>query len=817
MNIWHYLTGTQPGTLLLAVIILIVAVWVTWSYRKYRHILLIPTAFALLILYVLLLPFNVKSPINIFENATTVLQVMALNANYENLMEDTKQADALSADNGTATTQAGGQQADNLPAPASDTPTVNQYIIAFFCVLLPILALGTLLQFLRGVLSWWLWLIPGKTETWFFTSCSDKAYALARNAMETTEKRVRMVFCSIREEDYVKLREIHAIPFTRSISELMDYYFRRNPSTVFFMKEDDAENMRDALDFIKSENIRSKPNAKDITAWKPNKRILLYISTSRPEAELLLNSSDIANQAACKGLLCRRIVKTRAAVYRELYQIHETLEESISDEPRMLIGGKKRISVVLAGCGWLGSEILKAYLWMYSRVDCTVEIHVLDREDARKRFKQMCPGIPEISDGVFRVPYSDRQEKGETVYSTVEFITVQDIYTLNLETTFPAIKDADVVYVALGEDAPNLECAIYLRKVIRRLRLQALEADPEKKAALQKEISEALEQAMRQSDDIQRLIKEVQSGDASASKQLKDWKKKKRNALEDQYLSYPPIRAAMKNAAARSFDFADNNGRKYAIEPFADKAGYYAVDTLLNYDLEKWALAMEYCYGYSLRERFEDREDLLRECYNLKGETKDLTPKQTALMAEFNTVQRIKTAWLTQMRWKNEVFNPKSEDLSLLQPYLELDPPRDDDKEYHIDTHIKWRAFMQKKGLEEAAQGFYARDYKSRSNRAAAIYRMCNAERFWARIKPIVTAEAPAPFEEFKMWRSIHDEEHRRWCIYMLTEGYLDNKPNKEGGHFDEDALPRDDIAGLHRDIIPFDDLKGVTRMLDVF
>ena len=946
-EVWNWMQ-TMNGSLILAGIVFAAAVFFTWNYRKYRHILLVPTVFGLVILFILLMPFRGVGGTDILHTIHAVLQAMVLNANYANLMEIPPEPETVKK--------------------IVDVPPEFQYLISGICVLLPVLALGTLVQFLRGVVSWGMWLNPFKTENWFFSSCSDKAYSLARDAREKGEKRIRMVFCDTKEEDFAKLLEIQAIPFTRSLGELRNAHFRRKPSSVFFLKEDDAENLSDALDFIKS------PHIKKTGRWFSKNRILLYISTCRPEAELLLNSPGINKETENKGILCRRIVKTRAAVYHEMQEIHGRLDEKLKK-------GQKRLSVVLAGCGWMGIEILKAYLWMYSREDCTVEIHVLDHPEVRKRFRQMCPGIEEGEDGIFRVPYSNCTEGGPDVYSTVEFVPVRDIYTMNLENNSRAIENADVVYVALGSDAQSLECAIYLRKVIRRLRLQRGETN-----------------------------------------------------LDD-----PPIRVAVKNAADKDFSFTDVKKKDYCIRPFAGSSGYYSVDTLLNYDLEKWALASHFSYGYALKEAFynDQIQRALKECY---GQGDDYCPddKQEQVLKAFNEVQRFKTAWLGQIRWdnikpdlengtkqksdeyweklktywklrKDDQTSPVDQELATCEHFMEqlqekkpctdhnspkktenqgetirqyiekkkteleekLDPSgsssqnavkadtqarkggsgphgegmmdedqirrmetlsrclsklirelkrmklkrpdqnrsnyhfvylekmnasieglaEDEDvkdwlkaltnygvpsrnadrekicakiqrlnqcvnsfqsddpgtqrfqmrclktavrfltcaEEYlgclsyhesqfaHLEHHIDWRRFMMDEKFEGTTQKFYAYDYNSRSSRAQALYSMCNAKRIWDMISEAVRiGDSGEVWEEFIIWRKIHREEHLRWNIYMLTEGYVNNEKPQNGGPLNEDALIRDDIAGTHNDLIPFDDLKATTRMLDV-
>lgn len=798
---------TETICLVLAGIVFVIGAMVTWSYRKWRHVLLIPTAFGLAMLYILLIPYNKEAGLGFFDKITTVLQVTVLNAGYHDLVGDGVQ---------------------------SLKPSISHWLIMALCILLPIMALGTLAQFLRGVTSWWQWRLPFRTENWFFSAFSDKAYALARNAREQGEKRVRMVFCATKEDDYERLREIGVIPFTRSLEELRNYHFRRKPSVVLFMKEDDAENLDDALDFIKSSAIRSRKNCK----WKQKKRILLYISTCRPEAELLLNSPDIAQTMKEKGILCRRIVKTRSAVYREMQEVHAELDRRLAEKE----GPCKRLSVVLAGFGWMGSEILKAYLWMYSRSDCIVEVHVLDRDITIDRFRQMCPGITDLGNGRFRVPYSNIKTGEGEAYSTVEFIPVPDFYTLNLEKAFPDIRKADVIYVAMGEDARNMECAIYLRNVLRRMRLNELGI----------------------------------------------------NAAKDELLQ-PPIRVAVKNPATRKFSFTDRKGNDYNIKPFAGSAGYYAVNTLFNYELEKWALAAQFCYGFSMRTAFEKDEELLRKCYNADGPVSGAEE----LVRAFNDVQRKKLLWLTMLRYESMIPDQEISDMDFVTQFLDFMGSTDPEKKEEILTgllsrlkgiktdvkksgtagnpqdsaskknkgnvrarlrllsrissalrkkkktlsaaqgkeidflqeyltsltdgerhperlshHIEWRRLMLEGNLVSTAEEFYERDYNGRSNRASALYAMCNARRLWEKeYAGICSKDA---WEEFCTWREIHREEHRRWNIYMLTEGYVDNSPNLPEGHYDEDKLIRDDISGLHNNIIPFEDLKGITRMLDV-
>lgn len=388
-------------------------------------------------------------------------------------------------------------------------PGIYCTLITVIYLAAPVITAGYLLRYVHGARSWWLFLTSRRKETWFFSAVSEKALLLAKDAMSAQGESIRVVFCGVKSTDYDRVQETEAIPFSTGVGSLGESALRRSPSTVLFMSDDDEQNLEDALKFI--ERHRQAP--------RKAQPIFVYVFTAKPEAELLLNAAD-------KGqLVCRRIAENRTLVYAEIMAAHPAIWEAAE---RNAHGGKKRLTFLVVGCGWIGSELVRALIWMYGRGDCSLTIRVLDRGNVKRRFLRACPGLAAALK-------ENMNQQGDAPL-TIEFLPSMVAGEFAIESRF---GDTDFAFVALGDNAKNLECAIYLRRSFRRIKRMA---HPEQ-------------------------IEEIED------------------------FSMPPIHAVVGGLSGQRMDFKDVSGRDYAIMPFAGKHGFYTMATMLNYSLEKLALA----------------------------------------------------------------------------------------------------------------------------------------------------------------------------------------------------------------------------------
>ena len=491
------------------VLILAVTAAVFVRNRKSRNRLLILSVGMWLMLFTLNYPFEIDMGIhfvrNVFLSGVKTMQMFTLDGDF------IEEAELFVLPGGFA----------------------QAYVLTMAVLYLaaPIVTAGYILQFVHGVRSWWRWTFSMRKETWIFSEASEKALLLAESALKARDESICAVFCGVKRNDFDRVQGIGAIPFSGAVETLNGSFFRKRPTSVFFMSDSDERNLEAALTLIERKGDM-EPSA------KKDSPVFLYIFTSRPEAELLLNAADK------RGFLCRRIAENRSIVYSELEKINAALLDA--GKLPASAGGREpraRIRFLLAGCGWIGFEMLKALIWMYGREDIDLTLTVIDMEDMESRFRRSCPGL---AGAVQPLPEKGAQAEDRPV--AIHFINNADISAYEIDERF---AETDYVFVALGDDARNLEMAIYLRQAFRRFKRQA---HPEIVAA---------------------------AGDPLTGEQ--------REVVKT--FSLPEIRVAMSNPSNKRFELFDIAGQPYNIHPFAGNEGYYSIRTMLNYELEKRALS----------------------------------------------------------------------------------------------------------------------------------------------------------------------------------------------------------------------------------
>ena len=592
-------------------------------------------------------------------------------------------------------------------------PDWFRFVYSGFLVILyvfvPILtATGILMTFVNGFYSWVRYKTTcRKPGTWFFSDPANGAILFAQDAQRINGRDLNIVFCNVDDDRFNEIVEMGFIPFKKKLRDVPDRYFRRRHISVFMMTQDEDKNLEEALAFIDRKNISRCSEGQ-------GRNYMLYIFSGRPEAELILNSSDIQEKTRQNGIMCRRIDENRAIVYKEIMKISADLEKSLNKN--------RALNVLLFGGGQVGTELLKALIWMYGRETNDLHITVIDREDRGGKFARECPGfIEEQCDGRrrFTLPY-DNLTKGIRPHCSfnLDFITCEDVFLFDLETIGDWEK-TDLVYVGLGNDSTSLNYAIELRKQFRYT---------------------------------------------------------KRNAGEEIFDNTPKIRVVLKNLPDKKLDFEDPKRNKYHLETLLDDGQYYSVETLLNYELE----------GLSIAEQMRYREEVP---YGLKWD-EDTTVKTN--IEKYILYQDRLYHDMREIRHDNRISQGEAS-----------------------TTDRDWWDFITEKDKQETAEDFYKYDYNMWSSRSAALYKKCIQKRVEEFVSLIENEYIPAPVEKkAEIWEQFQREEHWRWEVFMLTRGYHNNGKRPEEG-FDEKVLIRDDIAGIHKNIIPFEDLTDETIRKD--
>ena len=165
-----------------------------------------------------------------------------------------------------------------------------------------------------------------------------------------------------------------------------------------------------------------------------NQVVSIATFSGGPAAELLLDSIE-------KGpIVVKLIDDVKYTCYRLLDQ-----------KPLFESAVNNKISALIIGCDYTGTEMLKAILWCGQITGYVTEINVIDRF-AEEREKQLRLGCPDIDFEAYNIHFH-----------------VADVRSCDFEDTLDChCREANYIVVATGDDKINIDTAIYLRKYFLR-------------------------------------------------------------------------------------------------------------------------------------------------------------------------------------------------------------------------------------------------------------------------------------------------------------------------------------------------------------
>ena len=686
----------------------------------------------------------------------------------------------------------------------------NITLVLLFCVA-PLTLYGFVLSFSLRVRSYIAWALNFSKETYFFSKPSVKALQFAQNIRNNEKDKKCCVFCNTGRDSFDRVLEAGGIPFNRDITSLGYHYFDRRQSVVFFMSDRDEDNMDDYLRFTESiskkkirlilpaafkkilHDIRDlignlfkdkadssaadqtagiRPNDKDASGFQrvlewfryifQKDPIIVYVVTKRPEAALLLDSVPSPN------IICRRIPDPRSVIYREL----------INEKSNLQSENQQKVHILLVGCGFIGSELLKALLWIYARRGRSLSIDVIASEDAGSRFRIECPGFfekkpagtvegPEMITGnpsveerlaeIYRLLKEQRREDeprkvnvkrefmvlkekstdgepeevpGYTV--TINFYNNRKIQNFDI-TTLSDPQSISRVYIAAGDDSANLEYALYLRKEFNRMQIEET------------------------------------------------------GKLEDENI-IPLIKVAMTDPAGSKLNLTEEQEKLYRISLIGGENGFYTVDNIIDHELEQRAARID--FSYTLTKNLSDAGKL--------AEAKKTEPdKENNSKAEsekdhagkIDRFSEQKTAMDNYEEYKKNLLKPmmaikektnKSPEEKALESRFDMLMNAYHKTERKMDVY-EWHKLIRKN--PEVFSDFYKSDYKVGSSVCRAVYNMI-----------------------YDTSGIDGETEHMRWHVYMLTEGF-----EYSGKMIEKKSLQ----AKLHKDMVSYKNLKSEDRIKD--
>ncbi|MCD8050498.1 MAG: hypothetical protein LUE89_02320 [Clostridiales bacterium] len=335
--------------------------------------------------------------------------------------------------------------------------------IAVLFVFAPFLTFNLVLSLFKNV-SAMLHLLAGRNrELYVFSALNPQSLTLAKDLIANDKTRL-MVFTDMTDQNQETLsalaeeaRRNKMILLKRDICAVAyEFHSKKKKLYFFLLSEDEGKNTAQALSLLNRYKNREKTH--------------LYVQSTDQEGELLLSSAEKGNVEV------RRFDPDRSLINRFLYDSGDELFSTARDT-----ADGKLISVVLVGLGRCGSNLLKSLSWFCQMDGYHLQITAFDQDPlAEEMLRVQCPEL--LSD-----QYNGVSVPGEAEYH----ITIHSGIAVGSQAFADAISqlsDATWVFVALGDDAKNIETAAYLRMLFARghrsPKIKAIVQSSEKKNAL---------------------------------------------------------------------------------------------------------------------------------------------------------------------------------------------------------------------------------------------------------------------------------------------------------------------------------------------
>jgi len=334
---------------------------------------------------------------------------------------------------------------------------------AFILALAPLLTFGVVLSFFKNVSAYAKYIQHYNSDVYVFSELNEKSLSIARSI---ENKHPIFVFADVYSDDdeytselISQAKAMHGVCFKKDIRDInLNFHNSKTDLSFFLIGEDESENIEQTMSLA------------SVYENRPNTRI--YVFSKGVEGELLLSSKVNEN------LKIYRINRVRSLLNGILYdQGYKLFYNATPVE-----NGENLISAVILGFGRYGQEMTKALAWYCQMDGYNIEINCFDNNpDAKNRF---CAQYPEFMSPKLNgadVPFGEARYK-ISIHNT-------DIKSKNFVEEIAKIKTPTYILVALGDDELNIETAINLRILTRRLginsQIQAIVYNTNKRKALE--------------------------------------------------------------------------------------------------------------------------------------------------------------------------------------------------------------------------------------------------------------------------------------------------------------------------------------------
>ncbi len=424
--IWYLCFGASVGILLAAVIYALTALK---RYKSGQILTPFNTVFAgmFLAVFIGLIPpfcsmlegeaaFGLK--VCMF-NAIQTMQVFTVNVGGDYILENIRSSDTLLS-------------------------TVYSAYMSCLFVAAPLLTFGFLVSLFKNALAELYYRFHYWGDVYVFSALNEKSLLLARS-IRGNHPNAMLIFTNVDSEEsdipselLESAKELAALTFQKDIVSVDFSFHSKNADISFFaIDEEEGTNLIQSLKLLSFYNDRE--------------RTQLYVFSSGTEGELLLSGAPRGK------VKLRRINEVRSLVYRYLYDAGTEIFENAAAEEK----GIRTIHAVIAGLGRTGTEMLKALVWYCQMDGYEVNIHAFDRDElALERFSALCPELMDEQ-------YNGVHVAGETCY-TIHIHPGVDVASKTFADQLKAMGGHSFVFVSLGDDADNINCAANIRMLCER-------------------------------------------------------------------------------------------------------------------------------------------------------------------------------------------------------------------------------------------------------------------------------------------------------------------------------------------------------------
>ncbi len=316
---------------------------------------------------------------------------------------------------------------------------------ALLFVIAPVMTFGVVLSFFRNISSYMRLVLKRSRSLYVFSELNERSLVLAASIRKNHRSALIAftdVFENNNEQSYElteRAHELDAILFKKDI-RVVNYSFHNSKKDLFFFAigEDETENIEQSLRIIE--------------LYKNIENSHLYVFSSRTDCELLLTAVD-------KGKMkVRRINPIRSLINRILYENGSAIFENAASSCDDI----KEISIVIAGLGSYGTDMLRALSWFCQMDGYRLTINAFDKDPlAYEKLWIQCPEL--LSDD-----YNGVYSKGEAYYK-INIHSGVDTGTKTFADKLASIENVSYVLTALGSDNENITAAVNLRMMFERI------------------------------------------------------------------------------------------------------------------------------------------------------------------------------------------------------------------------------------------------------------------------------------------------------------------------------------------------------------